>query len=184
MMQECYSRSAKEMRSPTIPHHQNKEDNMKKRLALIVIGLSILALSGVLAYAQTPQTTASLIIAREKASFEAWQKKDKAFFADYLADDNTSFGPRNPYRETEPKINFLPKFEQYAEMFKILDFQMYQPLVQVYGDVAILTYTEDITGTYSGQPMNYTGKVTAVYVKQGGTWRVVHGHESVNPSAH
>jgi ketosteroid isomerase-like protein len=148
---------------------------MKKHLEFVVIGLFILALSGVLAYAQTSQTTANQIIAREKASFEAWQHKDKAFFADYLADDCTMFGARNPYRETEPKTNFLPKFEQYAEMFKFLDFQMYQPLVQVYGDVAILTYTEEITGTYNGQPVNYTGKVTTVYVKQGGTWRVYTG---------
>jgi ketosteroid isomerase-like protein len=184
MLQECSLRSAKKILSHTLPHNQNKEDIMKKHLEFVVIGLFILASSGVLAYAQTSQTTANQIIAREKASFEAWQHKDKAFFAEYLADDCTTFGPRSPYRDTEPKTNFLPKFEQYVEMFKILDFQMYQPLVQVYGDVAILSYTEEITGTSNGQPLNYTGKVTTVYVKQGGTWRVVHGHESVNPSLH
>jgi hypothetical protein len=30
--------------------------------------------------------------------------------------------------------------------------------------------------------MNYTAKMTSVYVKQGNTWRVVHGHESMNPA--
>jgi hypothetical protein len=31
--------------------------------------------------------------------------------------------------------------------------------------------------------MNYTGKVTSVYVRQGNTWRVVHSHESMNAGA-
>jgi len=121
------------------------------------------------------------IIAREKASFDAWQKKDKAFFTDFLADDATYFGPRSPYLETEPKVNFLPKFEMYVEQFKILDFQMYNPRVQVYGDMAVLTYNEAVTASFGGKTVEYTGKVTSVYVKQGSTWRVVHGHETMNP---
>jgi ketosteroid isomerase-like protein len=64
------------------------------------------------------------------------------------------------------------------------DFTMYNPRVQVYGDVAILTYNEAVSGTADGTPFQYTGKVTSVYVKQGGTWRGVHSHESVNPGAH
>ena len=35
----------------------------------------------------------------------------------------------------------------------------------------------------AGRPMQYTGKVSQVYVRQGGAWRVVHGHESINPGA-
>ena len=52
------------------------------------------------------------------------------------------------------------------------------PEVRVYGDVAILTYRENVTGSYEGKPSKYTGKVTMVYVKQKGTWRGVHYHES------
>ena len=33
---------------------------------------------------------------------------------------------------------------------------------------------------YDGQPSTYTGKVTMVYVRQGGVWRGVHYHESAN----
>jgi ketosteroid isomerase-like protein len=57
---------------------------------------------------------------------------------------------------------------------------MYNPRVQVYGDTAVLTYNEMISGTYDGQPSTYTGKVTMVYVRQGGVWRGVHYHESAN----
>ena len=57
---------------------------------------------------------------------------------------------------------------------------MYNPRVQTYGDVAVLTYNEMISGAYDGQPSTYTGKATMVYVRQGGTWRGVHYHESAN----
>jgi ketosteroid isomerase-like protein len=160
---------------------------MKKRFALLFaisfLALSILTLlaSGGRA-ADSPQGIAALIIAREKASVDAWGRKDKAFFAEGLADDATFFSPMHPYLEENPKENFLPKFEKYAEIIKFNDFQMYNPRVQVYGDTAILTYNSSVSATMAGQPINYTGKVTSVYVKQGNTWRVVHAHESMNPA--
>jgi ketosteroid isomerase-like protein len=130
-----------------------------------------------------PQSITDQIIAREKASVDAWQRKDKVFFENFLADESTYFSFDNPYLETDPKVNFLPKFEKYAELFKINDFQMYNSRVQVYGDTAILTYNSSVSISMGGQPINYSAKVTSVYVKQGNTWRVVHAHETMNPSA-
>ena len=162
---------------------------MKKQfymiLLLVAMGLSlcIFAATGTFAEPSEQESIASQIIAREKASVEAWKRKDKAFFADFLTDNSTYFNSFNPYLETDPKTNFLPKFEQYVEMFKYNDFQMYNPRVQVYGDTAVLTYNSSVSATFSGQPMNYTAKATVIYVKQGNTWRVIHGHESMNSSA-
>jgi len=164
---------------------------MKIRLSLVLFVLLLFAAAwGVAAatghaaaVAERNEEVARAVIAREKASVEAWQRKDKAFFADLLADDATFFGALNPYLETDPKENFLPKFEQYTEMFKTLDFQMYNPRVQVYGDTAVLTYNSASTVNIGGRVMNYTGKVTSVYVRQGGAWRVVHAHESMNAGA-
>jgi ketosteroid isomerase-like protein len=147
-----------------------------------VFGLTLIASRSTAAEA-SQQAVANQIIAREKASVEAWQRKDKAFWSDFLTDDATFFSSQSPYLDTEPKVNFLPKFEQYAEMFKLNDVQMYNPHVQVYGDTAILTYNNSISASMGGQPLNYTGKVTTVYVKQGNTWRVVHSHETMNPAA-
>jgi uncharacterized protein (TIGR02246 family) len=163
---------------------------MKKRFALL-FALSFLALSiltllaargRAAADAPPPETIAPQIIAREKASFDAWQRKDKAFFADFLADDATYFGTMSPYLEENPKENFLPKFEKATEMVQFNDYRMYNPRVQVYGDTAVLTYNCSVSATIGGQPMNYTAKMTSVYVKQGDTWRVVHAHESMNPA--
>lgn len=124
---------------------------------------------------------ATQIITREKASYEAWQSGDGSFWDDFLTDETTYFGPDSPYLETEPKVNFVPKFEHYAEVFKLLDFQMYNTLVQVYGAVAILTYNLAQVHSLSGRIAVSTGKVSRVYLKQNGRWRAVHTHESRNP---
>ena len=160
---------------------------MKKQLLSLIVVLLVLAGSLFFITKSTSaesnqQAIAAAIIAREKASIEAWQRKDKAFFADYLADDSTYFSSMNPYLETDPKTNFLPKFEQYVELFKFHEFQMYNPRVQVYGDTAVLTYNSSASVSMGGQVMQYTAKATSVYVKQGNTWRVVHSHESMNPA--
>jgi uncharacterized protein (TIGR02246 family) len=161
---------------------------MRKQLPVIhfllfatVLGLVLLAVNSTSAE-PSQQAIAAQIIARERASVEAWQRKDKAFYADFLTDDATFFSAESPYLETDPKENFLPKFDQYAEMFKINDFQMHNPRVQVYGDTAVLTYNSSVSISLGGQPINYTAKVTSVYVKQGNTWRVVHEHETMNPT--
>lgn len=164
---------------------------MKIRLSLVLFVLALFAavwgVSVITGQASTEgarlEEIKRAVIAREQDSAKAWREKNKAFFEGFMADDATFFGPMNPYLETEPKKNFLPKFEQYAEMFKILDTQMYNPQVQVYGDIAILTYNSASTINMSGRVMNYTGKMTTVYRKQGDAWRVVHGHESVNAGA-
>ena len=166
---------------------------MKKYLSLIVLGV-LLAISGwgvsatsgnaaTIVLEQQRQDIAGQIIARERAAVEAWQRKDKAFWSDFLADESTYFGPHSPYLEIEPKVNLLPKFEQHVEQFKFLDVQMYNARVQVYGDVAILTYNNAVTANFGGRPVSYTGKMSVVYARQGGAWRVVHGHESMNPGA-
>jgi len=128
------------------------------------------------------QAITEQIIARERASVDAWRRKDKTFFADLLAEDATYFSAYSPYLDTDAKKNFLPKFEQYAEQLKYQDFQMYNPRVQIYGDVAVLTYQASVAANFNGQPLNYTAKMTSIYVKQGNTWRVAHGHESMNPA--
>jgi ketosteroid isomerase-like protein len=164
---------------------------MKIRLSLVLFVLALFAavwgvsvITGRASAEAAPlEEIKRAVIAREKDSAKAWREKNKAFFEGFMADDSTYFGAMNPYLETDPKENFLPKFEQYAEMFKILDTQMYNPHVQVYGDIAILTYNSASTVNMGGRVMNFTGKMTSVYHKQGDTWRVVHGHESINAGA-
>jgi ketosteroid isomerase-like protein len=152
-----------------------------RRVVMVMVALVAVGTFGSVGSAQT---VADQVIARERASYEAWQKMDKAFFASFFADDSTAFMSDNPYLAVEPKVNFLPRLDEFFERFKMRDFTMYNPRVQVYGDIAILTYNETVAGTADGTPFSYSGKVTSVYLKVGGTWKAVHSHESVNPGSH
>ena len=163
---------------------------MKTRLSLPVlvllffaVGYGVSASRGSAAGPESREEILRALVAREKAAFDAWRRKDKNFFASYMADDATFFGPMNPYLETDPKENFLPKFEEMTERYKLLDWQMYNPRVQLYGDTAVLTYNSMATVDFAGRPMQYTAKMTVVFVRQGNAWRVVHGHESMNTGA-
>ena len=160
---------------------------MKRKLSLLTLLLvanafALALFAGGSRAADSPQSVIDQLVAREKASVDAWQRKDKAFFENFMTDDSTYFAPDSPYLQVDPKVNFLPKFEKYAEMFKFNDFQMHNPRVQIYGDTAVLTYNSSVSISMAGQPIQYTAKVTSVYVKQGNTWRVVHAHESMNPT--
>lgn len=116
------------------------------------------------------------IIEREKASFAAWRNQDKAFYADYWADDMTEFLPDNP--KLLRKEENMKKFEQFVRDWRLDGIDMINPEVRLYGEVAVLTYRENVSGKYKGKALRYSGKVTMIYVKHGVTWKGVHYHES------
>ena len=156
---------------------------MKKYIVSIVLVILISELgSSVLSNSDhtSQQAITREIIALEKASFTAWQRKDKRFYADYWADDFTEFLPQSPNLTANPKQSLLPNLQQSFDDWELIDIQMKEPRVQVYGNVAVLTYAESVQGSYKGEPKKYTGKVTMVYVRRDGKWKGVHYHESEN----
>jgi ketosteroid isomerase-like protein len=116
------------------------------------------------------------IIAREKASFAAWKRRDTAFYNDYWANDMTEFLPES--RRLASKSEIMADLAVTMNRWRLDDIQMHDPHVQVYGNVAILTYTESVSGRYEGRPSRYEGRVTMVYVREGGEWKGVHYNES------
>lgn len=55
--------------------------------------------------------------------------------------------------------------------------EMANPKVQVYGDVAILTYSHiGVMMNDDGETAPSSAKSTRVYAKIGGTWRLVHAN--------
>lgn len=116
------------------------------------------------------------ILERERASFAAWQRSDRSFYEDYWADDMTEFMPDS--LSLTRKSEMMPRFEEMNRRWKLDSIDILNPEVRLYGDVALLTYNEQVRGRYDGKPSEYQGKVSMVYVKQGGRWRGVHYHES------
>jgi ketosteroid isomerase-like protein len=150
---------------------------MRKHLAMLLLASLVVGSAGCQkSVDEKTKTVADEIIAREKASFDAWKRKDKAFYDDYWAANMTEFLPDEA--TLARKAELMPRFDEMAAKWKLDAVEMLNPDVQVLGNVAILTYNENVSGTYDGRPMQYAGKVTMIYVKQKGVWRGVHYHES------
>lgn len=146
-------------------------------LALVLAcGISLSA--STVADRNSKQAIADEIIALEKASFKAWQRKDKQFYAEYWADDFSEFLPQSSQLTANPKANLLPDLEKSFDDWNLIDIQMHDPRVKIYKDIALLTYAETVEGSFKGDAVKYEGKVTMVYVKKDGRWRGLHYHES------
>ena len=54
-------------------------------------------------------------------------------------------------------------------------------LIRVVGDAAYELGTEQIDATFAGQPVRGQARVTNVYRREAGGWRIVHHHTDVSP---
>ena len=96
-----------------------------------------------------------------------------------VADDYTEFNPDYPVRLDGKMAN--GKLYEATEKggMKPIASEMMNPKVQVYGDVAILTYSfAGVNQTKDGKTKASAGKSTRVYARQNGQWKLVHAHFS------
>jgi ketosteroid isomerase-like protein len=117
------------------------------------------------------------IISRERQSLKAWKAKDKHFYDEYWGSDMTEFTPWTPELVRKPEQ--MSEFAKNVKAWKIHHIDIVDPDVRVYGDVALLTYRENVVGQYEGKSTRYLGKVKMIYVRRDGRWQGVHYHESV-----
>jgi ketosteroid isomerase-like protein len=113
----------------------------------------------------------------------AFSSNDPERYFAFIDEDITVLTPSNPYR-IEGIADDREEFEWglRAGSGKVGYFQELQPLVRVYGSVAVVTYFS--RGAYGGEQ---NGKVlflkeTDVLVKRQAGWKVVHIHVSACPS--
>ena len=148
---------------------------MRRILLLAVV--SVVAL-GLPALADSHDEIAKEVIALTKAQWAA-EIAGKSIEAvdDIAADDYTEFNPNAPTR-IDGKALAMKVAEANADSSaKFVMGEMTNPKVQVYGDVAILTYN------FIGAVKNKDGvvepnlaKSTRVYAKIGGAWKLVHAN--------
>jgi ketosteroid isomerase-like protein len=96
-----------------------------------------------------------------------------------VADDYTEFNPDYPVRLDGKTANAKLYEASERDGTKPIAADMMNPKVQVYGDVAILTYSyTGVTQAKDGKTKAGTGKSTRVYARQNGQWKLVHAHFS------
>jgi uncharacterized protein (TIGR02246 family) len=117
------------------------------------------------------------IIALERSALDKWSQGNTLGYADIFADDATLFdftpGAQLRIEGLEAVRNYLAPLGQQTPLHT---YELVNPKVQVYGNIAILTLHWSATTT-DGKPLP-KWKATAVYHWKDGKWRVVHAHWS------
>ncbi len=109
---------------------------------------------------------------------DAFEANDAEAYFSYVAPEIVVLTPGSPYRvqfkdPDRRELEFGVK-EGYA---KVRFFQELDPIVDVYGDVAVITYYSRGFWSSTATQMAYL-KETNVLVKRNGKWEIVHIHVS------
>ncbi len=146
-----------------------------RRVLMVFVGVAVLSLT-VIAQAGDNEV-AEEVIAITKAQWAAEIREDAAAAMKNVADEYTVFNPAYPTRLDGKAIATRWTEILIGGSENLVMAEMANEKVQVYGDVAILTY--NFIGAVKdkdGEVEPERAKSTRVYVKQGGQWMLVHAN--------
>ncbi len=119
------------------------------------------------------QDISSIIISLERAALDRWGQGDPSGFLEISAPDVVYFDPH-----LEKRMDGLDALTQYYETIRgKVHFDRYEllnPLVQVYGDMAVLTFNYV---SYTGESQS-RWNCTEVYWHDDDRWQIVQTHWS------
>ena len=114
------------------------------------------------------------IIALEKKALDRWGAGDPSGFLEICAPDVVYFDP-----SLEQRLDGREALGKYYEAIRGLVFidhyELVNPLVQVVGDAAVLTYNFI---SYGGEEDEYRWNCTEVYRRSGEDWQIIQTHWS------
>src|SRR4029453_15826772 len=157
---------------------------MNKLMLVLVASACCLAFTMNASAQQADQATADAVIAMTKAQWAA-EIKDPTNVAEQskdMSDDYTEFNGDYATRLDGKAVNVrLSEASDKASGQNIAS-EMLNEKVQVYGDVAILTYNfAGLNQDKDGKTEPSRAKSTRVYVKQNGKWMLVHANFGADP---
>jgi len=157
---------------------------MKSLKSTFFVTVSILILSfSTGLFAQAPMSSVEdEVIALTYKIWEAEAEKNMNEMNKYLSDDYTEFNPTYSTRIDGKKLNTTLSEVLVVNSGTVLAAEMLNPKVQVYGDVAILSYNyAGASKDNEGNIDNTKAKSTRVYVKMNGKWKLVHANFALDP---
>jgi len=155
---------------------------LKGTSLVIAISLILSLSTGILAQVPSPSVEDEIIALTYKI-WKAEMNKNMAGMNKYLSEDYTEFNPTYSTRIDGKKLNVTLSEITSMNGGTILAAEMLNPKIQVYGDVAILSYNyAGIGKDYEGKINNIKAKSTRVYVKMNGEWKLVHANFALDPT--
>ena len=148
------------------------------RFMMSIACVTSMFLASQAAVAGEDPTVAAEVMALARAQWDAdIAGKSVAEQTASVADEYTEFNPMFPTRLDGKALSNSLYEAQMRSGDKSLASNMVNPKVQVYGDVAILTYNfVGINQKKDGSTESQLAKSTRVYAKQGGAWKLVHAN--------
>ena len=147
---------------------------MRRVTVLALLMVVILAVGG----AQSQSSSAAdEVVAVTKAQWTAEMRKDIEGSQKMVAEDYTEFNDEYPTRLDGKKLNRKLAEANLGSPGRLMATEMANEKVQVYGDVAILTYNFiGVASDKDGKTEATRAKSTRVYVKKDGQWWLVHAN--------
>ncbi len=152
------------------------------RAVAVVIALAAVAISSVAVAQQPAGQAADEVIRITRALWAADAQKDLAGAMKNIADDYTEFNPQFATRLDGKALSRTLTDAGHKAAGRTLVSEMANPKVQVYGNVAILSYNfVGVAQDKDGVNQTIRAKSTRVYVRQGNDWMLVHANFGADP---
>lgn len=149
-----------------------------------LLAMAALSLAGRPAYSQTAsnKTVEDEVIRITKAQWAAEMQKNTADAMRHIASDYTEFNSDYSTRLEGKDLAIRLEEAGFKDGGKTLASEMINPKVQVYGNVAVLSYNfVGVTQDKDGKNTPTRAKSTRVYVRQGNDWMLVHANFGADP---
>ena len=108
------------------------------------------------------------LIKMERDALAALLKKDVTSFGRIFADDAVLTSPDGTTQTKSQLLADVKSGDLVIESSEISDLK-----VRAYGEAAVVTYVTNDKGKYKGQDITGRYRWTDVFVRSGGTWRIV-----------
>jgi len=118
------------------------------------------------------------VVALERAALDRWGTGDPTGYVELFADDITYFDPVQE-RRLDGRAAMVALMDSIAGKIRVDRYDMQRPLVQQYGDVALLSFNLVSYRTDDGRERAISSwNSTEVYRRTLQGWRIIHSHWS------
>lgn len=141
----------------------------------LVIGLILL--TGCVNSNSDKDKIAQIIISQERKALDEWSKGNPSEYPNHFASDATYFDDIAAQNGIKGIDEITAYFKSLEGKIPVHTYELINPKVQMYDDIAILTLR--FNSTYENGDSGEPWKATSVYRFINGNWKIVHANWSV-----
>ena len=103
---------------------------------------------------------------------DAWVKGQPGQLASFFSEDIVMVLPGFAQR-TEGRDACVASYEDFCSQAAILDFELAEPIIDIFGDTAVATYAYEISYEMGGERFKDSGRDLFVFIRQDDGWQAV-----------